>query len=1189
MNITKAPTKLGIFSRVFYTLLAFVALISGTQSIHASELSDAASALAPGSYVELSTQGFNEELMLQGGGHHMLQYAESMIWDPMRREIHFVGSGHLQGYQHIVYNEANNSWSQRPLPGFISSQDSHGYDHIAINLERREFYFRGFNQNRIWIYNLDSQSWTTSSVMSLQNYQVAGGMAWFQDMQRMIYVDGDFGLATYNPANNSWNTLSGSLGLGPYHNFAEVAEKDNVVVLGGGNGSGVIYHLSANGNLTRKGNAPQSMGTTNSITVYEPVSGDFIVFFADSTYQYRPSSDTWTRIGNTPPFSGLGDNGIFGGIATPISTHGVIMIAKYAGNNSKVYLYKYAEGDGNPPPDPEPPATVTSFTANPNTINAGGSTMLAWSSINATSCTASGAWSNTIDVNGSITISPTATGSYTLSCTGAGGSDLETLTVTVNTSPDNGDTGNTGDAYDDFMQRATSPGVVFFEAFDSEAAVMNKRFPDSQQDKVSYTTAQAASGGGSIQFVIPSNSPANSSGSWRTNFADDNYSIKFGSGEDLYVQWRQRFSASMLNTVYQTTSGNAGWKQVLIGEGDYAGFQFGDAGEVGSCSTLEVVLTNTNQTGFPQMYHSCGTYWPYTEFLDPYYFKLQNAIDAGPNVTPIENRFVLYPFEPANSTQLRAGSPAFPYYPNEWMTFQVRISPGPLGASEDPLVGGSASGFINSTVEMWVAREGQPSVKTHSFSGVVLRRDSGASPSDEKYGKIWLTPYHTNKDSSHSHAVGYTWYDEMIISRQRIADPGVPSSGGGGPDDPVPAPVFNQFTAAPSEIEQGQTSTLTWDVSNSNTCTASNGPWTGVKPSSGSQAVQPNNSSMYTLSCSGSGGAVSQSVSVTVNDPVPNQPPATPILSNYGVVPYDSYQFDIENAYSDPDGDALLRSEWQISSKPDSWQGGDVVADRTVESATQLSLPLGVLASSTNYWIRTRHRDANNNPSSWSQSVSFTTASQSSVDLDGDGTVDEYQVTEYADTNNNGVDDKEEGLCNLRDAETNRIMGFQPNSGVIKCHTSHSSSEVPGNDEYEYGMFSFTIDGLPVNAANPSSVDVVVHFPEDLPSGSKWFKYDPVTSTVNDYSFNVSMTNNVAVIRLVDGGVGDGDGVVNGVIVDPGGPVILAASGGGSTSSSSDGGGGGSIGIWMLISMLTGGYVRRNSNLKKYFYRIRMT
>jgi len=51
-----------------------------------------------------------------------------------------------------------------------------------------------------------------------------------------------------------------------------------------------------------------------------------------------------------------------------------------------------------------------------------------------------------------------------------------------------------------------------------------------------------------------------------------------------------------------------------------------------------------------------------------------------------------------------------------------------------------------------------------------------------KIGKIWLLPYHTNKDPNQTHATAHTWYDNLIISRTRIPDP---------VDGPEPSPPQN--------------------------------------------------------------------------------------------------------------------------------------------------------------------------------------------------------------------------------------------------------------------------------------------------------------------------------------------------------------------------------------------------------------
>jgi hypothetical protein len=79
-----------------------------------------------------------------------------------------------------------------------------------------------------------------------------------------------------------------------------------------------------------------------------------------------------------------------------------------------------------------PPAPTLTFNASPTTVTMGGSSTLSWSTTNVTGCTASGGWSGAQLTSGSASSGPlTATTSFALSCTGAGGSLSSTATVTA--------------------------------------------------------------------------------------------------------------------------------------------------------------------------------------------------------------------------------------------------------------------------------------------------------------------------------------------------------------------------------------------------------------------------------------------------------------------------------------------------------------------------------------------------------------------------------------------------------------------------------------------------------------------------------------------------------------------------------------------------------------------------------------
>ena len=89
---------------------------------------------------------------------------------------------------------------------------------------------------------------------------------------------------------------------------------------------------------------------------------------------------------------------------------------------------------------PGPPGSASASTgpsiflsASPTSVSSGGGALLVWSATNASSCSASGGWSGSEPASGNAsTGSLSGTTSYTLSCTGPGGSASRSVTVHVN-------------------------------------------------------------------------------------------------------------------------------------------------------------------------------------------------------------------------------------------------------------------------------------------------------------------------------------------------------------------------------------------------------------------------------------------------------------------------------------------------------------------------------------------------------------------------------------------------------------------------------------------------------------------------------------------------------------------------------------------------------------------------------------
>lgn len=118
------------------------------------------------------------------------------------------------------------------------------------------------------------------------------------------------------------------------------------------------------------------------------------------------------------------------------------------------------------------------------------------------------------------------------------------------------------------------------------------------------------------------------------------------------------------------------------------------------------------------------------------------------------------------------------------------------------------------------------------------------------------------------------------------------------------------------------------------------------------------------------------------------------------------------------------------------------------------------------------------------------------------------------------------------------VAWFSSNSGNITNLTPVDEKTLPVVGKpprvvFPHGFFSFNI----TNIIPGATVVVTITFPSPLPVGTQYWKYQ---AGIGWYQIPiVSHVDNVIIIQLKDGGLGDADRVANGTIVDPGGPGVF--------------------------------------------------
>lgn len=260
-------------------------------------------------------------------------------------------------------------------------------------------------------------------------------------------------------------------------------------------------------------------------------------------------------------------------------------------------------------------------------------------------------------------------------------------------------------------------------------------------------TGVLASGNPSLKMTVPSQSSSGASGQWTMRYSADTLT-QFGAGETFNVQWMEKRSAFMCDHVYLSD----GFKHSIIGRGDSP---LCDPGAPTSqyCSTssssLKLVMQNQYNYGIPKMYND-------QDVAFEQYVAAFSDFDLQPHqgTAPAGGTYCSYvaisggQYNRTNCFAYLTGlaSPSDPT--TRWCTMTVQVT---LGAI-------SGASFVGSNIKAWGAWTGDAAFKWLDYN-----TDLPANGTD-KYGRIWLLPYQTNKQTSEVHDVAYVWYANVIVA-----------------------------------------------------------------------------------------------------------------------------------------------------------------------------------------------------------------------------------------------------------------------------------------------------------------------------------------------------------------------------------------------------------------------------------------
>jgi hypothetical protein len=326
-----------------------------------SALATLAAAMPVGTWAELTTGDIGSVIARPGTSLSMIPYTGAMPWDPVHRQIHIVGSDHIN-YDGLPayynrYDDDSNDWSivlRTPL-------GSEGYQHTAVDSEGN-VYLLSLPTSAIYKWN-GSDFVHFATLPSNTSNEIGMAMVhWsgpgFGGKGALVVYHGGLGaLLMLTLDTGAWASLNSAISYtGYYQGTAAYSAKKNVMVYGGGNpfqagASKEIWRLNADRSKTRMPDAPLPVGINHGmVPIPESRSGNFLFLGFGQLWELNPDgAGTWTlQTGTRVPPAGLVDpstNSLAALVPVDVSTYGVTLWidAIYSRNPvAKVRLYKHA-------------------------------------------------------------------------------------------------------------------------------------------------------------------------------------------------------------------------------------------------------------------------------------------------------------------------------------------------------------------------------------------------------------------------------------------------------------------------------------------------------------------------------------------------------------------------------------------------------------------------------------------------------------------------------------------------------------------------------------------------------------------------------------------------------------------------------------------------------------------------------
>ena len=504
-------------------------------------------------------------------------------------------------------------------------------------------------------------------------------------------------------------------------------------------------------------------------------------------------------------------------------------------------------------------APTVTLSASPTSITSGTASTLSWSSANATSCNASATpalsvWSGNKSTSGFQSVSPTTNTTFTLICTGAGGSASQSTTVTVQTTTGNvyyvatnGNDANSCSA----VRSASTPkktiasGIGCLAGGDTlsiAAGTYNEWINGNNIPSGSSwgaTTKIIGAGVASTKLLVPSGQTG----------------IYFYSGTKTYIEFSDfeidgNSHAANDGIKIETASTYLRFSRLHIHHIRNQGILASSIASYLEFLNIESHDAGTNGTCYKTGGYCHGMYIDSDNVLvDGCSLHNNNGLGVQwyPSTTNSIMRNCIAYSNYGMGFYLSGSSTGTKFYNNtaygnNWEGFKCNTGGSTNECKNNIAYGNTGTNLACGTVTCSNNLTSDPKFVNGGANDFRLQSTSPAINAGATLTEVTTDKDGVTRPQGSAYDIGAYEYGGTVTT---------------------PAPTVT-ITATPTSVTSGSASTLSWSSANATSCTAS-GAWSGTKSTSGSQSTgNLTANSTFTLSCTGTGGTTSQSTTVNV-------------------------------------------------------------------------------------------------------------------------------------------------------------------------------------------------------------------------------------------------------------------------------------------------------------------------------------